>query len=175
MTAQTSKAAIERMQKVSAILTERLSGKSLAEIGQAQDPPVSPQAIQQMVQRVLRSQISETVEQARSLELMRLDQLLAAIWQRALDGDIACVDRCLAIMTRRARLLGLDLQPSAVFVRGAADGVETDADGRPIVRVTIENSPEVQRMEWLEERSERLREIEAGDTDGEPTGPRSVN
>jgi hypothetical protein len=34
--------------------------------------------------------------------------LLAAIWDKAIKGSVFHVDRCLAIMERRAKLLGLD-------------------------------------------------------------------
>jgi hypothetical protein len=44
----------------------------------------------------------------RSLEMLRLDELQNAIWQRATDGEVRALDRILAIMTRRAKLLGLD-------------------------------------------------------------------
>ena len=44
----------------------------------------------------------------RSLEMLRLDELQNAIWQRAIDGDGRALDRILAIMARRAKLLGLD-------------------------------------------------------------------
>ena len=44
----------------------------------------------------------------RTLEMLRLDELQNAIWQRATDGDVRALDRILAIMARRAKLLGLD-------------------------------------------------------------------
>ena len=58
-------------------------------------------------------------------------------------------------MHRRAKLLGLDLQPSPRLDAGPVD--ET---GRPVVRVEIVSDPEIKRLAWLEERSERLRELE---------------
>lgn len=154
------------MARVSRILTERLSGKSLAEIGQAQDPPCSPQAIQQIVQRAIRNRISETVEDARRFELLRLDALTNAIYQRALDGDLACIDRVIAIGVRRAKLLGLDLGAGGGLRFTDHGPVEVDQDGRPRMLVEIINSPELERVRWLEQRSERLLELE-GDT--EPT------
>ena len=57
--------------------------------------------------------MQEPFDQARSLELMRLDQLPKAIYPSAKDGDIAAIDRCLAISLRRARRMGLDLRPVA--------------------------------------------------------------
>ena len=40
---------------------------------------------------------------------MRLDEIHAAIWENAINGDLRSVDRVLAIMKRRAKLYGLDV------------------------------------------------------------------
>lgn len=42
------------------------------------------------------------------LEARRLDKMLNAIWNNVIAGDLACLDRALKIMERRAKLLGLD-------------------------------------------------------------------
>ncbi len=42
------------------------------------------------------------------MEVTRLDQLLVAMWPKAMQGSGWAVDRCLGIMKRRAELLGLD-------------------------------------------------------------------
>ena len=74
--------------RVSAILTKRIGGQSLREIGEAEG--VTPQAITAMVKRVLGGVVTELVEQARALELLRLDEIMnGGVWQRAKDGDIA--------------------------------------------------------------------------------------
>jgi len=44
-----------------------------------------------------------------NLELERLDALQAGLWDKAVAGDFQAVDRALAILTRRSRLLGLDV------------------------------------------------------------------
>jgi hypothetical protein len=155
---RTGKAEFERMQRVSMILAKRYSGMGLAQIGAEQDPPVTAQAIHSLIQRALGQMPQQGVAEIRALEALRLDKLLAAVWPGAMAGDIAAVDRCLAISARRSRLLGLDKQPGYY---GRDDG---DADAQEVVRVEIVGSPEPQRLKWLEERSERLREIEAGDT-----------
>jgi predicted GNAT superfamily acetyltransferase len=49
-------------------------------------------------------------EQARELlqlELERLNDLQAAIYPAAVEGDIKAIDCCLTLMDRRARLVGL--------------------------------------------------------------------
>ena len=47
--------------------------------------------------------------QVRDLELRRLDELCLSAYRAISDGnDLAGIDRCLRIMERRAKLLGLD-------------------------------------------------------------------
>ena len=62
----------------------------------------------QAYQRVKESHIFESIDEARQLELMRLDELQFAIWDRAIDGDLPAAHCVLKIMDRRAKLLGLD-------------------------------------------------------------------
>lgn len=52
--------------------------------------------------------VVENIEELRALENDRLDNLFAAVWEQALQGDNKALDSCLKIMTRRAKLLGLD-------------------------------------------------------------------
>jgi hypothetical protein len=51
---------------------------------------------------------ADQVEQHRQLELERLDALWASIFKDASKGNLWKIDRCLAIMERRARFLSLD-------------------------------------------------------------------
>jgi hypothetical protein len=44
----------------------------------------------------------------RDIELQRLDDLYQIAWIEANAGNIAAIDRCLRVMERRAKLLGLD-------------------------------------------------------------------
>jgi len=74
------------------------------------------------------------------LELSRLDQLLKGIYANAKSGDIAAIDRCLAISMRRARLLGLDAPRN-----GVRFGPDEDEFNPAKVRVEIVNDPETAR------------------------------
>ena len=56
----------------------------------------------------IRNQMSETVLEILELEMSRLDDMLAAIWQKALAGKYDAIDRVLKIMDRRAKYSGLD-------------------------------------------------------------------
>ena len=50
----------------------------------------------------------EEAVHVRDLELQRLDALYLKAWEAVDEGDLAGIDRCLRIMERRAKLLGLD-------------------------------------------------------------------
>jgi len=72
---------------------------------------IAPSTAYKRVHHALQALNRSNAEQAtelRELEALRLDELQDAAWEKALDGDLHAVDRVLAIMTRRARLLGLD-------------------------------------------------------------------
>jgi DNA-binding CsgD family transcriptional regulator len=88
----------------------RASGLSFREI--ARNLNVVPSTAYKAVARGLAAANEHNREEAaslRDLEVMRLDQLQAALWTRAIDdGDHQAIDRVLRIMERRAKLLGLD-------------------------------------------------------------------
>ncbi|WP_461369371.1 helix-turn-helix domain-containing protein [Candidatus Darwinibacter acetoxidans] len=57
----------------------------------------------------------------RDLELQRLDELYLIAYRAIIDGyDLAGIDRCLRIMERRAKLLGIDAA-AKVDVQGLVD------------------------------------------------------
>ncbi len=64
-------------------------------------------------------QADETAK-LRALETARLDEMLAGVYPKALTGNISAVEAVLAIMQRRAKLLGLDT-PVKVDVSGEID------------------------------------------------------
>lgn len=49
-------------------------------------------------------------EQARELELLRLDKAQQAIWNRVQEGNDWAIDRFLGIVDRRMRLMGLEIK-----------------------------------------------------------------
>ena len=150
---RTNKAAFERQKRVSAILNKRLVGHGLAEIAAAENCTV--QNISQLIQRALAAAPKEAVANLRLMEALRLDDLQSALWERALGGDLAVIDKVLAIMRQRSRLLGLDRQPN---VYGDSDG-----DGDPgVVKIEIVGNPEPQRMKWMEGEIRRLRALTEG-------------
>jgi hypothetical protein len=89
---------------------------------------------------------NEAAAQLRNLEAERLDRLQAAVWPMAMGGDLKAVDRVLAIMARRARLLSLDAQPNFLhpeeafaFVRGLIAAVRSAVDDPDTLRQISEN------------------------------------
>lgn len=53
--------------------------------------------------------------EVRDLEVERLDAMLFAIWPQVRNGNFGALDRAIKIMERRAKLLGLDMQPDQVL------------------------------------------------------------
>lgn len=76
------------------------------------------------VMAVLRKTLQEPADEVRQLELERLDALLMGMYPQARKGNQGAVDRCLRIMERRAKLLGLDAPTKAEL---------SGKDGAPLV------------------------------------------
>jgi len=68
----------------------------------------------------LADQCREEAGQVRDLELQRLDELYLVAWKAISEGSETAIDRCLRIMERRAKLLGLDAAEK-VDVKGIAE------------------------------------------------------
>jgi hypothetical protein len=89
-------------------LRERLTGKSLEQIGKEQGwtnaHRIFDRAINRPENRLLANEV------AVYLESLRLDSLNAAIWPRAMNGDPRAIEVALKLLERRSRMLGLDFQ-----------------------------------------------------------------
>ena len=59
------------------------------------------------VASALKATLKEPAEELRTLEALRLDAALLAIWRRVTKGDDKAIDRLLGIMKRRMELFGL--------------------------------------------------------------------
>ena len=135
----TSSDRIQRAQNAREALELRLQGLTFDQIGARMG--FSRQRAHAIVAEELARVNAERSESAvllRNIEAERLDRLLAAVWPMASVGILTAVDRVLRIMERRARLLGLDVQPNALtaieardLVRGLVEAVKsvvTDSD-----------------------------------------------
>ncbi len=96
--------AAERQAKA---LQLRLGGASFEQIGR-QLGGITPQRAHQLYKQALNRVVRQPNQEIIDLEVARLDQLLVAMWPKAMGGSGWAVDRCLGIMKRRAELLGLD-------------------------------------------------------------------
>jgi hypothetical protein len=118
--------------RVADAIQMRIQGNSFSVIAAAcgySDAKRAWEAVMDNLRRMVREPAIELV----SLELTRLDGLFLAAYPLARAGSLTAIDRCIKIMERRARLLGLDLpqqvevfgkgggpvQVTEVFVRGA--------------------------------------------------------
>ncbi|MCW2275060.1 hypothetical protein GJ654_10040 [Rhodoblastus acidophilus] len=103
---------LDRVNRDLAILNMRLHGLTFFEISrklpEAGFKRVSVSRVYAIVAKALRSNPHAPARDLRDLELMRLDQLQAAHYKQALKGDATAAQRVLAIIDRRAKLLGLD-------------------------------------------------------------------
>lgn len=99
-------------------LAYRHAGKGYRQIAQLLN--VSVQVAYEDVQWALDQVIREPAEQVLDMEVARLDELQAGIWDKAVMGDKDCIDRVLKIMDRRAQLLGLD-RPKVIDMQFIAE------------------------------------------------------
>ncbi len=99
----------ERARRDVTILDWRLQGRSLEAIARdlpgAGFEPLSLSQLRRVLRRAGEAQRASPRDEFRRLDLLRLDQLQAAHYAKALAGDNPATDRVLAIMDRRAKLL----------------------------------------------------------------------
>jgi len=106
-----SVARISRAERAGQALDLRKSGLTFRQIGERMG--VTEQHAHRLVTQELarlNAKRAESAEAVTRLEIERLDRLLAAVWEKAMAGELAAIDRVLSIMARRAKLLGIDLE-----------------------------------------------------------------
>jgi hypothetical protein len=99
---------IARRERAIEIMDLRKAGWSLEKIGLMQKPKISRERVRAIIDHWLTVTTVGAVESIRNLELERLDELQTGFWDKALNGDPFAVDKVLAIMAKRAQLLGLN-------------------------------------------------------------------
>jgi hypothetical protein len=107
-----------------------------------------PSGAWQAHQRIKSEWIFESIDEARQLELMRLDELQVAVWDRAINGELPAAHCVLKIMDRRAKLLGLDKPEKVEVNKWDFNAEDLDAEVQKIV--TMMNEREDQFMERRE-------------------------
>jgi hypothetical protein len=145
---------VEAAERRTRALELRKEGKTFTAIGK--ELGCSEQRAHKLVtlelQRLNRRRAEQAAEVTR-LEVERLDVLLGGVWAKAKAGDAAAIDRVLAIMGRRARLLGLDA-PSKI--------APTDPTG---------TRPATVRLTAAEMTDDDLARIASGGGGGDPASP----
>lgn len=76
-----------------------------------------------------RAEVTESAEQLRQMEVLRLDRLQAGLWTAACSGDTRAVDTALRVIDRRIKLMGLDGAQRAID--NAVDAWLTHLTGPP--------------------------------------------
>lgn len=116
------------------MLELRKAGMTYDRIGEALG--VSKQAVHKSVTKALReitSKAAETADEIRSLELIRLDAMLAGLWAQAARGNLGAIDRALKIAERRAKITGIDAPTKITPTNKDGDDLEPTATGLFIV------------------------------------------
>ena len=82
----------------------------------------------------LQKEQSSSVEELRSVEGRRLDELSKILWPRCLLADVPAIDAYLRVMNRRAKLFGLDLTlPPSTTIEGDVFFVKIEGrEARPL-------------------------------------------
>lgn len=80
-----------------------------------------------VVRKTLDENVAHAVEEHREIEVARLNALQAAVWERAMAGDVEAVDAVLKIVVARVKLLGLSsaseaATPATVVVPASTSG-----------------------------------------------------
>ncbi len=63
--------------------------------------------VYRLIQEAQAARLGDTADEHRQVEMARLDALQAALWPRAVTGDVAAVEGVRKLIDSRCRLLGL--------------------------------------------------------------------
>lgn len=103
-TAAVTSAAVLEMER--RVLVARRAGMRVDDI--AVELGVSPGRVSQLFKAGMARHVEVPAAEIKQLEAERLDELQFGLWRRATSGDLKAVEQALAILERRAKLLGLD-------------------------------------------------------------------
>ncbi len=108
---KTSVKTIRQVERQCRAVELRVAGRTLKQIADVLGY-ASPSGAAQAIEAALRKRVAEPVDHLRDVENARLDAMWTGIYPAAKRGNLAAIDRAIKIMTRRAKLLGLDLDRS---------------------------------------------------------------
>jgi hypothetical protein len=119
-----------------------------------------PSGAWQAYQRIRHEVIFESIDDARQLELMRLDELQVAVWDRAINGELPAAHCVLKIMDRRAKLLGLDKPEKVEVNKWDFNAEDLDAEVQRIVDMINEREDQFMERREAEVRKEMRSQFE---------------
>jgi hypothetical protein len=119
-----------------------------------------PSGAWQAYQRIRHEVIFESIDDARQLELMRLDELQVAVWDRAVNGELPAAHCVLKIMDRRAKLLGLDKPEKVEVNKWDFNAEDLDAEVQRIVDMMNEREEQFMERREAEVRREMRSQFE---------------
>ena len=139
----------EQLDRELAVVELRREGKTWQQIADAVSYATAMGAWK-AYQRACQRTLQEPTDEARRIELDRLDALQRTYWEPAVEGNLRAADFVLRVIDRRARILGIDAPQKIQAEVVNYDGVGSiDAEVDRIARI-IEAAELAER-----ERSER--------------------
>lgn len=123
----------ELLAKENQVIELRRAGITWAKIAE-QTGYAGPAGAFRAYQRVAERFIRPNLEELRDMELDRLDRLQAAVWGKALNGDVRSLDAVLRIIDKRAKLLGLDA-PKEVNLKAEVATYDRDSIDSEVARL----------------------------------------
>jgi hypothetical protein len=96
------------------IVDLRAKGRSVEMIAEEMD--LNEAMVRRSLTKAMQGLSSESVEELRALENLRIDRMFLPVYERAVQGDLRAIDRAVLLMERRARMMGLD-KPMEIDVR----------------------------------------------------------
>ena len=90
-----------------AVVELRREGKTWQQIADAVQY-ATPMGAWKAYQRACQRTLQEPTDEARRIELDRLDALQRTYWEPAVEGNLRAADFVLRVIDRRARILGID-------------------------------------------------------------------
>lgn len=141
---------VEAHRRQDLALRLHLAGATYAEIAASKDPQTGKQlyATPSSAHRAVKEAKARAtegadeavpVDQARALEVERLDRLQRALWPAAMSGDVGAVREVRQIVLARARLLGADVIAPAEPEKPKEDAVDDLAARRAARRSAAAN------------------------------------
>ncbi len=123
----------------------RIAGFTYKQIGEKLE--MSESAVYKTIKKAMNQaseRIKESSDELVTMELLRLEEIHAAIWPQVLAGDLKAIDRIHRNMDRYSRLLGLE---TVVRMADEQNSADDDTPKGVIVVPAVSGSVE----EWMNE------------------------